>query len=110
MAFFRRRTDGTLSFSDGYSTIEIPFGYHVNNLRPITRADLVQPKSSTNPNGFTVEDDKRRYGSKNLSLSGNLTFNLFENGRFRIGGRYVDGEFENTPSLTRVPLPRRLSA
>ena len=89
--------ESILSFDDGTQVV-VPTGFEVNNLRTITRADEIPSED------FQIRDDKRHYGSETISVAGNLTMNVLENGRLRLGGRYVDGEFENTPSLRLVPF------
>ncbi|MFQ5570307.1 MAG: TonB-dependent receptor domain-containing protein, partial [Rhodothermales bacterium] len=42
--------------------------------------------------------------NENLSLSGNLTWNVFESARLRVGGRFNTGEFQTLGSTLRVPF------
>ncbi len=91
-------TDGsTLNFSDGTS-VSIPSNVDLGTLSllPILRAEFLTADD------FEIRKDKRGHASQNLSLTGNLTWNVFQNGRLRVGGRYNTGEFDWGNSSLRV--------
>ncbi len=81
--------DNTISFTDG-TVIAIPADADIEslNLQPVNRGSLLSPSD------FVRDNKKLGNGSQNLSLSGNLQFSLFDQGRLRVGGRYNTGEFE----------------
>ncbi len=78
-----------ISFSDG-TTIAIPEGADIEslNLNPIQRAQLLDPAD--------FEREKAGFGAEyqNLSVAGNLQFSLFDQGRLRLGGRYITGNWD----------------
>ena len=82
-------SSGGLVFSDG-TTIAVPGNVDISTLKlnPASRAEHLT-RSDFEDNLF-----KRAYANENLSLSGNLTWNVFKSGRLRLGGRYNTGEFE----------------
>ena len=88
---------GALTFSDG-TTVAVPDGVDASsiNLTPRLRAGFITPDQ------YSVEKAKRQRNDENLSLIGNMTLELFDNGRLRIGGRYRDRTFDNNVSSRRV--------
>ncbi|NNF03900.1 MAG: TonB-dependent receptor plug domain-containing protein, partial [Rhodothermales bacterium] len=92
--------DGVITASDG-TTISVPENVDVEtiNFVPVESAALLTEDD------FTVSKEKRRRASDRLAFSGNLTFNLIENVRFRLGGRYVDsgGESISTRNVVFAP-------
>ncbi len=88
---------GALTFSDG-TTVAVPEGVDASNinLTPVLRANYL------NDTQYSVEKAKRQRNDENLSVIGNLTFELFDNGRLRVGGRYRDRAFDSNVSASRV--------
>ena len=82
--------DGVITAGDG-TTIAVPENVDVATIGfvPVERASLLTEED------FSIEKNKRRRFSDNLALSGNLTFSLIDNVRFRLGGRYVNRNGEN---------------
>ena len=83
-------SSGGLTFSDG-TTVAVPGNVDLASLslNPASRAEYLTQSD------FQDEAFKRARGNENISLSGNLTWNVFSNGRLRVGGRYNTGEFDN---------------
>ncbi len=95
---------GGLTFSDG-TVLPVADGSTVT-LNPLSRAEQLTASD------FEEKRKKRGYGNQNLSLAGNLTWNVIESGRLRLGGRFNTGEFDETfltdtrnmlsPEITRL--------
>ncbi len=77
---------GGLSFSDG-TVIPVPDGSTVT-LNPVSRAEQLTSAD------FQDKLKKRARENQNISLAANLTWNVFSNGRLRLGGRMNTGEFD----------------
>ncbi|MFK7846091.1 MAG: TonB-dependent receptor [Rhodothermales bacterium] len=90
-------SNGALSFDDG-TTVAVPDGVDANalNLTPVIRAEYLSDDS------YSVEKAKRARNDENLALIGNMTLEVFENGRLRVGGRYRTREFDTNVSARRV--------
>ncbi len=88
---------GALSFSDGTS-VAVPDGVAASgiNLTPVLRAEYLTPDQ------YSVENGKRQRNNEELSLIGNMTLEVFENGRLRVGGRYRTTTFDANVSARRV--------
>jgi len=90
---------GGLTFSDG--TV-VPLGSAEaasltgSNLIPILSAEFL-PLSD-----FELRNGKRNRAFQNLSLTGNMTWNVFRNGRLRVGGRYNTREEDRSNSALTV--------
>ena len=78
---------GGLTFDDG-TVIPVADGSTVT-LNPVSRAEQL-----TNAD-FQDKRKKVASESQNISLSGNLTWNVFSNGRLRLGGRFNTAEFDD---------------
>ena len=89
-------SSGSLTFSDG-TTIGVPGNVDPGsiNLNPASRAEHLTRSD------FEDSNFKRARGNENISLSGNLTWNVFSSGRLRLGGRYNTGEFETISATAR---------
>ena len=77
--------------ADGSVTaVNVPEGADIEtlSLSPVFRAELLDPDV------FIRENAQVGAGAKDLSLTGNVTLGLFDQGRLRLGGRYITGEFE----------------
>ncbi len=61
--------------------------------------NFVESANALTADDFTVEKKKRGNGYNRLALSGNLNFNVMENVRMRVGGRYVTSEDEGLSTL-----------
>ncbi|MDX1547070.1 MAG: TonB-dependent receptor [Rhodothermales bacterium] len=92
---------GVLTFSDG-TTVPIPGDLDLStlNLTPVIRAEFV-PQSA-----FEFDKFKETGGQQRLNLSGNLTYNLFDNGRLRVGGRYNnnEGDYISGTDVRKLPF------
>ena len=88
---------GAMSFSDG-TTVAVPEGVDPSSitLRPVTSA------STLDPSLLEVRDAKRKRAYEDLSLSGNLTFNVLRNARLRVGGRLNTGTWDSGLNNQRV--------
>ena len=71
---------GGLTFSDG-TTIAVPEGSTVS-LNPLSRAEQLTAAD------FTESFKKRMRSEDVYAFNGNLTWNVLENGRLRLGGTY----------------------
>ena len=100
-------SSGALVFSDG-TTVPVPDGADISTLNLVTQLRAEQLTA----NDFDLTNEKRGFGDQNISLSGNLTWNVFQNGRLRLGGRYNTREFDDlgfwegralfSPELARI--------
>ena len=88
---------GAFTFSDG-TTVAVPAGVNLSdiNLNPVLRAEYL------NSDEYEIRDAKRGTEFENLSLTGNLTWQVLPNSRLRVGGRYNDGQFDALRSNRRV--------
>lgn len=92
---------GVIGFSDG-TTISAPEGTVISN------PEMVESAGRIDPALFKLDESKRGAGYNRLALNGNLTFNLIENVRIRVGGRYVGEEttdMQSTRSSVFAPDP-----
>ncbi|MDZ4698210.1 MAG: TonB-dependent receptor [Rhodothermales bacterium] len=82
-------SNGSLSFSDG-TTIAVPAGVEGSTISftPVERAEQLTAAD------FDLEKDKIGASAQNLSGTGNLTWNILENARLRVGGRVNVGQFD----------------
>jgi hypothetical protein len=80
-------TDEVCSQQSGawYSDV-LPAGVDLNtlSLTLVNRAEV-----DVNPDVFTIDKKKVNRAYDRISMSGNLVFNVLENARLRVGGRYV---------------------
>ena len=85
--------NGVITASDN-TTIPVPEGVDPASIEfnPVDRAAYLSGDD------FTFEPSRRSQGYRDLRLSGNLTWNVFENGRLRMGGRYGTREYEDLGS------------
>ena len=81
-------SSGSITFSDGTTVDAQGVDPSTINLSPVSRAEYLSSDQ------YEVRDQKRGNHFENLSLIGNLTFDLFQNSRFRVGGRLNTGEFD----------------
>ena len=81
---------GQPTSEEQHALLTVPGNVDISTLKlnPASRAEHLT-RSDFEDNLF-----KRAYANENLSLSGNLTWNVFKSGRLRLGGRYNTGEFE----------------
>jgi outer membrane receptor protein involved in Fe transport len=83
-------TNGSISFSDG-TTIAVPAGVEAStiNLAPFDRSEQLTADD------FEIKSKKFGAAAQNLSGTGNLTWNILENARLRVGGRVNVGQFDS---------------
>ena len=95
--------NGTITASDG-TVIQVPGGVDPTSidLDPVERAAYLGDSD------FTTNSARPSQGTDNLTLTGNLTWSVFDNGRLRVGGRYGNREFQslggNTDTQRRTVL------
>jgi len=91
-------TNNQISFDDG-TTISLPDSADINTLLldPVFRADLVDSD--------LFERSNAQAGAANK----NLTLSLFDQGRLRVGGRYITGENEGLSFADVVFAPENVS-
>lgn len=89
--------NGIITATDG-TQITVPEGVDpaTINFVPIERAGLLTEDD------FSLDKEKRGRQSERLALSGNLTFSVIENVRFRLGGRFVDREGDTASNFHLV--------
>ena len=87
---------GMLTFSDGTTVDAQGFAADQINLNPVLRAGFVDP------NDTSVEKAKLKREFQNLSLIGNMTWEVLDNTRLRVGGRVNIGEFDSGVSNRRI--------
>ena len=80
--------NGGLTFSDG-TFIGLPEGAIVT-WNPFNRAELLTEDD------FIQSYKKRGLNSRGLRFTGNLTWNVIENGRFRVGAAIQTGDYEGS--------------
>lgn len=96
--------DGTLDLSGGGVTLSdgtvlpVPEGYAVT-LNPISRAEHLTVSD------FEYRLQKRGRGSDRVWLNGNLTWNIFESGRLRLGAQYNTSGAENIGGNHEILAP-----
>lgn len=76
---------GVIGFSDG-TTVSAADGTVISN------ADLINTASTIDPSELKLSDAKRSRTYNRLALNSNLTFNVIDNVRVRVGARYVGSE------------------
>lgn len=83
-------SNGAVSFSDG-TTVAVPSGIDASTigLTPVERAELLTADD------FSIKNDKLSATAQNLSGTGNLTWNILQNARLRVGGRVNVGQFDS---------------
>lgn len=93
--------DGVIGFNDG-TTVNAPEGTIISN------PEFVESAGRIDPSHFKLEDAKRGRGFNRLALNSNMTFNVIDNVRVRVGGRYVGSEqtsMQSTRSSIFAPDP-----
>lgn len=90
--------NGQLSFSDG-TTVAVPSGVNPGD---ISLASLIQRAEYLSDDDFEWRKDKRGRGYQDLSMTGNLNWNVFGNARLRLGGRLNMGDWDSGYSNRRV--------
>ena len=93
-----------LAFSDG-TMIQLPDSAVLSSLvlTPILRAEYVDSDD------FVRNNAQAGAGSQNLSLTGNVTLSLFDGGRLRLGGRYIDNQSDGLSFSDVLFAPENLS-
>ncbi len=76
---------GVIGFTDG-TTVSAADGVVISN------PELVNSTNFVDPADFRLVDKQQNNGFERLAINTNLTFNLIENVRIRVGGRLVDSE------------------
>lgn len=92
---------GGITFSDG-TVLVVGEGSSVA-LSPVSRAEQLTS------NDFADSFIKRSNSSENLTLTGNLTWNVFESGRLRLGGRFNNQRWDGLSSLRAIFAPETRS-
>jgi hypothetical protein len=114
-AYLRMDYEGHVDTSDGFITFIHPDTGEIDaqiaidegvtlaaaNAQPVIRSLLLEEDD------YAVEDAKRKNSSNRVSLTGNLTFNVLDNARIRMGARYYDGEAIGNPGDADVVLNHR---
>ncbi len=88
---------GGITFSDG-TVLAVGAGSSVA-LNPVSRAEQLTADD------FTDSFIKQSTSSENLSITGNLTWNVFESGRLRLGGSYNNQRWDDLSSLRAIFAP-----
>ena len=91
-------SSGGLVFSDG-TTIAVSEGSTVA-LNPLSRAEQLTAAD------FTESYKKRMRANDNITLSGNLTWNVIENGRLRVGGTYRNFQGQGSSTWREIFSPQ----
>lgn len=91
-------SSGGLVFSDG-TTIAVPEGSTVT-LNPLSRAEQLTAAD------FNESYKKRMRSNSHYTLNGNVTWNVFENGRLRVGGTYRNFTGQNASTWREIFSPQ----
>ncbi len=83
-------TNNTITAGDG-TVIAVPNSVVASTINP----DFVLSSDYLPESAFSVDKAKRSRGYDRLALNGNLNFNVMENVRMRVGGRYVASNSES---------------
>ncbi len=95
---------GVITASDG-TTIAVPDG-----VDPATiNFDLIETAATLGPNDFKLKDGKRSNESTNTSLTGNFTFSVMEDARLRLGGRFVDQNWQGISDRDVIFAPENFT-
>ena len=85
--------DNMITAGDG-TVISVPEGVVASSIQP----DMVLSSDYLPESAFSVDKAKRKNNYSRLALNGNLNFNVMENVRMRVGGRYVTSENQGMSS------------
>lgn len=91
--------DNTITAGDG-TVIAVPEGVDASSINP----DMVLSSDYLPDSAFSVDRAKRQRNYSRTALNGNLNFNVMDNVRMRVGGRYVTSE-SNSMSTWAVFSP-----